>query len=187
MKKVMSLFLAVSLMFTGFSFAFAAVSPSTWAAVDGLGRALPPYEETGGIRENKTVAMFYWTWHYPWTNNQPENNAEMLRDCPEAANNFGHPYWKTAEGYPHFWDEPLFGYYSNLDEYVLRKHAELLADADNVLGGPGHFRILLDELAAGNLADGAGFGGNITLMHITADGADPLFHSYFLLTQILFV
>ncbi len=129
MKKILALLLAALLLFTGIGSAAAAVSPSTWAAVDGLGRTLPLNGETGDIRDDKTVAMFYWTWHYPWTNNQPENNAEMLRDCPEAANDFDHPYWKTAEGMPHFWDEPLFGYYSDLDEYVLRKHAELLADA----------------------------------------------------------
>ena len=129
MKKLYVVFLCAVMLFCCVFPAFSAVSPSTWAATDGLGRTLPMYDETGGVREEKTVAMFYWTWHYPWTNNMPENNAEMLRDCPEAANDFDHPYWTTGEGMPHFWDEPLFGYYSNLDGYVLRKHAELLADA----------------------------------------------------------
>ena len=46
---------------------------------------------------------------------------------PEAANDPNHPAWEDASVF--WWNEPLFGYYQNLDRYVLRKHAELLADA----------------------------------------------------------
>ncbi len=35
----------------------------------------------------------------------------------------------TPEGGVYWWDEPLFGYYRTTDEWVLRKHAEMLADA----------------------------------------------------------
>lgn len=34
-----------------------------------------------------------------------------------------------GEGHPHYWAEPYFGYYSSNDEWVLRKHAYMLADA----------------------------------------------------------
>lgn len=34
-----------------------------------------------------------------------------------------------GEGHPHYWAEPHFGYYSSNDEWVLRKHAYMLADA----------------------------------------------------------
>ena len=55
----------------------------------------------------------------------------MLDKYPEAVNDWEHPAWNNAyDGRPYFWGEPLYGFYSNLDEYVLRKHAELLADAD---------------------------------------------------------
>ncbi len=108
------------------------VSPTTWAAVDGLGRTLSSNEDTGNKKEDKFVGMFYWIWHYPWiTDYEPITTGSVLDLYPEAVNDWEHPAWNgTNDGRPYFWDEPLFGFYSNTDEYVLRKHAELLADAD---------------------------------------------------------
>ena len=37
--------------------------------------------------------------------------------------------WDRGGSNTHFWGEPLFGYYRTTDPYVLRKHAEMLADA----------------------------------------------------------
>lgn len=108
------------------------ILPSTWAAVDGLGRTLSLNNETGDTRQEKYVAMFYWTWHYPWINDhEPITTGSVLNEYPEAVNDWDHPAWgATYDGRPYFWDEPLYGFYTNTDEYVLRKHAELLADAD---------------------------------------------------------
>ncbi len=107
------------------------VLPSTWAAVDGLGRTLSSYEDVGGKRQDKYVAMFYWTWHYPWINDyEPITTGSVLDSYPEANYDWDHPAWGNyQDGRPFFWDEPLYGFYTNTDEYVLRKHAELLADA----------------------------------------------------------
>lgn len=135
MKKFFALALTIILLIECFPFAVTAeeneleILPSTWAATDGLGRTLT---SSDGRRENKFVGMFYWIWHYPWCDRyEPQNNNEILTAYPEAKYDYDHPVWKYYEdGVPHFWDEPLYGYYSNLDEYVLRKHAELLADAD---------------------------------------------------------
>ncbi len=107
----------------------APIRPDTWTAVDGLGRQLPSSEDV----EKKTdkeryVAMFYWLWHGIVSNVPPRNITAILEEHPEAVNDYDHPAWGTATG-GFFWDEPLFGYYSMLDAYVLRKHAELLADA----------------------------------------------------------
>ncbi len=108
------------------------VNPSTWAAVDGLGRTLSMGDEVGGKRQDKYVAMFYWTWHYPWIDHhEPITTGSVLDKYPEAVNDWDHPAWGgTYDGRPYFWDEPLYGFYTNKDEYILRKHAELLADAD---------------------------------------------------------
>lgn len=108
------------------------ISPSTWAAVDGLGRTLSSNSEVGNKKQDKYVAMFYWTWHYPWINDhEPITTGSVLDIYPEAVNDWDHPAWGgTYDGRPYFWDEPLYGFYTNTDEYVLRKHAELLADAD---------------------------------------------------------
>lgn len=107
------------------------VNPDTWTAVDGLGRTLPTAEQTGEKKQDKFVGMFYWIWHYHHLQNRPARNVtEMLKGNPEAINDFNSPVWTDEEdGCPHYWNEPLFGYYTNLDEYVVRKHAELIADA----------------------------------------------------------
>lgn len=130
----MSLILCLSIAFGVFSLSVSAadVKPSTWAAVDGLGRTLSDSSETSGKKQDKFVGMFYWTWHYPWTHDHEAiTTGSVLDKFPEALNDFDHPAWGgTYSGRPYFWDEPLYGFYSNLDEYVLRKHAELLADAD---------------------------------------------------------
>lgn len=111
--------------------AYGEVNPDTWTAVDGLGRTLPTFEEAGEKNKEKFVGLFYWTWHYHHLQNRPARNiTEMLIQNPNAVRDFDNPVWTDNEdGCPHYWNEPLFGYYTNLDEYVVRKHAELIADA----------------------------------------------------------
>jgi hypothetical protein len=97
-------------------------------ATDALGRKLPGYAEAGDLRSNKFVGIFYWTWHNDVGGGMPAFTvSEILAAHPDAANNYRHPAWPHA-GY-FFWGEPLFGYYSNTDSWVLRRHAEMLADA----------------------------------------------------------
>ncbi|MBO4326280.1 MAG: hypothetical protein J5950_03305 [Clostridia bacterium] len=103
------------------------VDPTQWTAVDGLGRTLPDYSSVGGNKERK-VGMFYWTWHYAWMRAVPCSVTEVIKGHPDAINDFDHEIWKQ-NGSGYFWDEPLFGYYTEYDDYVLRKHAEMLADA----------------------------------------------------------
>jgi gliding motility-associated-like protein len=100
---------------------------ATLPATDALGRELPTYEEVGGTRDDKFVGIFYWTWHTNFADNPPYNVTEILAEHPDAINDYNHPAW-PGNG-PFFWDEPLFGYYRDTDEWVLRKHAEMLADA----------------------------------------------------------
>ncbi|MGM9624232.1 MAG: hypothetical protein ACI3XM_00865 [Eubacteriales bacterium] len=103
--------------------------PSTWDAVDALGRVLPTNEETGDIRKDRFVGLFYWTWHAAHsTSNEVYNVTEILEEHPEAEGDVNHEAWGPLNA-THFWDEPLYGYYSTADRWVLRKHAELLADA----------------------------------------------------------
>ncbi len=107
------------------------VNPNTWVATDGLGRTLPTYEEVGEKNQEKFVGLFYWTWHYHHSQNRPARNVtEMLSKDPGAVRDFDNPVWTDdGDGIPHYWNEPLFGYYTNVDEYVVRKHAEMIADA----------------------------------------------------------
>ncbi len=107
------------------------VNPDSWVAVDSLGRTLPTYEDVGEKNNKKFVGMFYWTWHYNFAKDFPARNVQkIIQQHPEAINDFNNPVWEnTSSGTPYFWNEPVFGYYSNLDEYVVRKHAEMIADA----------------------------------------------------------
>ena len=106
-----------------------AAQPSSWDAVDGLGRVLPSNEETGDVREDKFVGLFYWTWHASiGSHNEARNNTEIMAEYPEAKNDVNHPVWKSI-GESNHWDEPLYGYYTTVDKWVLRRHAEILADA----------------------------------------------------------
>ena len=85
------------------------------------------------------VGMFYWTWHQGDDENggrdntsiEVKNITEVLREHPEAINDYNHPAWGEPGKRPgvFYWDEPIFGYYHTTDPWVLRKHAEMLADA----------------------------------------------------------
>ncbi len=99
-------------------------------ATDSLGRELPTVEEVGPPRDDRFVAMFYFMWHYQHLNEQadPYDISKILAEHPEAIDDAKHPAW-GPENYYHHFAEPLFGYYRSTDEWVFRKHAEMLADA----------------------------------------------------------
>lgn len=98
-------------------------------ATDALGRKLPDVSEVGGPRKDRFVGLFYWTWHtHQGRDHEPFNVTEILTRHPQAIDDFGDPAWPVSAG-SFFWDEPLFGYYLDTDSWVLRKHAEMLADA----------------------------------------------------------
>jgi hypothetical protein len=107
------------------------VSSDQWTATDGLGRKLPDAPETGMPKKDKFVGMFYWTWHTDGnaTFSPVMNITEILLKYPEAATDANHPAWQGITPGIFWWDEPLFGYYRTTDEWILRKHAEMLADA----------------------------------------------------------
>ncbi len=109
---------------------FPEINSDYWVATDALDRDLPTIEETGPTRK-KYVGIFYWTWHCePMVNYSTIGNiTEILRKYPEALTNANHPAWNRGGGNTHFWEQPLFGYYRTTDPWILRKHAEMLADA----------------------------------------------------------
>ena len=105
------------------------VMPDTWVFTDGLGRESLTFEDVGGIKEDKTVAMFYWTWHVDLAFTQPLNVNDFILKYPEAIRDYDHEAWPKGGGTAYFWNEPLYGYYRTNDPWVLRRHAELLANA----------------------------------------------------------
>ena len=118
-----------------------------WAAIDGLGRELPMHEQVGAPRK-RFVGMFYFGWHKTMSQLHPINTNDFILQHPGAQFDFYHPAWSDpalTEGLPeivntvpyadliekfiYFWNEPLFGFYSGVDEWVIRRHGEMLADA----------------------------------------------------------
>lgn len=99
-------------------------------ATDDLGRSLPTAEDTGGRRPGKTVGMFYFLWCGEHSGDRrPLDVTKILESDPKAG------YFPASEvwgGYSnmHHWGEPLFGYYYSRDEWVMRKHIEMLTRAD---------------------------------------------------------
>ena len=107
------------------------VNPDYWTATDNLGRTMPNEQEAGATRTGKYVGIFYWTWHTDG-NAVPSviNISQILKQDPNAATNLNDPAWGgIMNGGAFWWDEPLFGYYRTTDAWVLRKHAQMLADA----------------------------------------------------------
>ena len=102
----------------------------TWTGTDGADRSMPDAAATRAPT-NRQVGIFYFLWrdrdqdsiseispsdHYAaWL----KGGEEALWDC----------MMEGGEGHPHYWAEPYFGYYSSNDEWVLRKHAYMLAEA----------------------------------------------------------
>ncbi len=107
-----------------------------YPATDDLGRALPSHQEVGDLRPEKTVALFYWTWHVQHSQiNKAFNISKIIDGHPGMVNDYKHPMWApyTAPAepkqYTYFWEEPLFGHYDGRDKWVIRKQLEMLGDA----------------------------------------------------------
>ena len=103
-----------------------------WPATDALGRALPLAEEVGPPRAGKFVGIFYFINHTGSPRSElldgPYDVAKILARDPDALNKPDSPLW-GVNGVSHYWGEPLFGYYRGNDPWVLRRHAQMLADA----------------------------------------------------------
>ena len=104
------------------------IDPSMWSYVDGLGRT-GTVNVNKGDNKDRLVGIFYWTWHLELNGPGPYNVNNIIEKYPDAKNDYNNSIWEQYNGGYYWWNEPVFGYYNENDEYVLRKHAELLADA----------------------------------------------------------
>lgn len=103
------------------------VLPSTYVATDGLGREITT-NQVKTSNHHREVGMFYWIWHLNQNAPGPYNLNNIAKQNPDKITNVD---WLHSN-YPakfFWWNEPVLGYYMQNDDYVLRKHAELLADA----------------------------------------------------------
>lgn len=115
----------------------------TWAAVDALGRELPREGQAPAARTNRFVGVFYYIWHGAHGYDRHGGPVGEAQDVlvPGPADTMS-PYnisaitqapigerrWGPLHSF-HHWGEPLLGFYVANDEWVLRKHAQMLADA----------------------------------------------------------
>lgn len=93
---------------------------------DELGRSVVSAGES-----EKLVGVFYFLWQGQHGKNYLYDNTKIVAANPNAINSEAE--WIASGGGSvgefHFWGEPLFGYYTSDDEWVLRKHVQMLTDA----------------------------------------------------------
>jgi hypothetical protein len=104
-----------------------------WPATDALGRALPLATEVGPPKQDRFVGIFYFLWlnerHNKGTIGEgPFDISKILAKDPDVLKKPDSPLWGPP-GRAHYWGEPLYGYYLTDDAWVLRRHAQLLAEA----------------------------------------------------------
>lgn len=100
----------------------------TWVATDDLGRKVLTSAETGLPRPDKSIGLFYFLWHGEHIQGGPYDISRILAQDPDAMQKKDSPLWGPMH-VPHHWGESIFGHYRTDDEFVLRKHAQMLADA----------------------------------------------------------
>ena len=96
----------------------------TWVGSDGMGRTFPTQAETGAPRTGKYVGIFYFLFMSSESTTIWDTTQVYLDGGVEAV-------WEMEplDGF-HCWARPYFGYYrTDLDEWIYRKHAQLLTDA----------------------------------------------------------
>jgi hypothetical protein len=98
----------------------------TWTATDGLGRSTPI--EVRPPQANRFVGIFYFLWMGFETTDGPFDVSKILKANPNAMQEPNNTAW-GPEFHFHHWGEPYFGYYRSSDQWVIRRHARMLADA----------------------------------------------------------
>lgn len=96
------------------------VKSDTWVATDALGRTLPDYAEVGQPRPGRFVGIFYFLTFGSHGKPGPLDVTKSLAVSQNTAQ------WKPGT---YYWGEPELGYYLSTDEWVIRRHADLLSDA----------------------------------------------------------
>lgn len=97
------------------------------ACTDSLGREIV----SSGASSEKLVGVFYFLWQGVHGTGGPYDNTKIVAGNPDAV--LSEENWIASGGggvgEHHFWGEPLFGYYTSQDTWVMRKHLQMLTDA----------------------------------------------------------
>ncbi len=122
--------------------------PDTFEAVDAIGRVVPSSGVARSARKDRFVGVFYFLTQGD-EDREIYDISRLLKENPESPK-LG-PVHK-----PHYWGEPYLGYYHTTDPFVIRKHAQMLSDAQvdvivldvsNGVTYPRLFRAVFEEFA----------------------------------------
>ncbi len=102
-----------------------------FAATDDLGRTLPSSCTAGiyGSKGEYYVGLFYFMWMGEHGDHGVFDMNKIVREHGENAKYISCGGWGPEQAM-HFWGEPLYGYYYSRDEWVIRKHMELITNAN---------------------------------------------------------
>jgi hypothetical protein len=117
-------------------------NPFSWVAIDGQNNIINPSSDNypdATKRKNKYVGILYFLWHgchgYDIPSNHNDVQAPSASDTKSPFNipnilaaNPVNPEWGPPYAM-HHWGEPYLGYYVAGDEWIIRKHAQMLSDA----------------------------------------------------------
>jgi len=136
-----SLMLAIGLIFAGFTAVWGEDPASSlpdklplpgsngvYGGVDDLRRVLPVGDSVSAPRCDRYVGLFYFLWLAQHGNDGPYDITKIVREHPEAVDDVNHPAWGELPKF-HHWGESIFGYYTSDDDWVKRKHVQMLTDA----------------------------------------------------------
>ncbi len=101
---------------------------SNLCGIDGLDRKVPHPGEVREERLDRFVGLFYFLWLGQHSTDEAYDITKILDQDSNAVYDQDHPLWGPKKEF-HFWGEPLYGYYLSDDEWVLRKHVQLLTNA----------------------------------------------------------
>ena len=91
-----------------------------WVATDALQRKLPDARSAVPLRHGRYVGMFYFLTATSAGKPGPRDVTKTLLVQPDSSK------WEKRT---YYWGEPEAGYYLSTDEWVIRRHAQMLADA----------------------------------------------------------
>lgn len=129
-KRLLTLLLGTGMAGIAMPQAYQDIYSDTWVATDGVGRVMPTSEDVPlKTDKDRTVGIFYVTWHTQNLHNGKEYRADVSRvlaQDPYASRNNDSPAWTKSS---YHWGEPEWGYFLSQDEYVIRKDMSMLTDA----------------------------------------------------------
>lgn len=97
--------------------------------IDQFGRT---FDVQVGEKKDKQVGMFFWLWNgFHRMHNQQNDNYDATKILSQYGKDvlFKQDVKESPLYQFHFWGEPLWGYYDERDEWVIRRQMELLTDA----------------------------------------------------------